>query len=962
MVLSPLNSESAFTLRTGYHPLLLDNEQQLWLVLSGEISVCLVEIEDKQPRGRRSHLLTVRAGEVLFGVQAQASNSLIAIAVTEATLKPISLENMATKIVENDQEAISLLNCWFAHLGETVSSMNISSIDVKRTIFSDFSYGSWVKVLQKNVYWLGSQNFRLDCDLLAFPLIPDSWLDIENLEQIQILSIADLRNAENIKTGLVCLHKYFLSLSINQKLDISKTELKRLQNREKIDYKIVNSAVLELNYPLESEVPYLHSADIVPSFEPLVAALGAIAKKNKIALKLPSRQDYKNQDVLLEQITRVSNCRIRKIALTEKWWTKDYGALLIYMPNSHPAALLPVKNKKNKYVLFYSNEIGEAVRIPVTDEVALPIELEAHAISRSLPSFINNNLTLLKFGTLGYKRDIVIIVLLGIAAAILAMIPSYVIGLLIDTAIPDGDYLLLWQIALSLIFAAFGQAIFRLSQDIAALRIEGATDSSLQLAVWDKLLKISPSFFRQYSSGELADRLFSIDKIRNRLSGATQRTLLSGLFSLSNLGLMLMYHFRLTLIGIILAFTTAAITFTLGLSIVRNEQKKAQLNGEIYGFTIQLINSISKLRGTVSERRAFAVWARKYARRIRLQDSIKRTSDGLVVFNEILPLISSVLLFWFATRFMGIGQILENPSSLTTGGFLAFNAAFAIFINSIIDLSNSLTDITSIVILWQRAKTIFQAKVESDNTQREEVADLRGGLLLENLSFQYQTSSSLVLNRINIHAAQGEFIAIVGPSGAGKSTIMRLLLGFENPTNGSVSYDGKSLNKLELTSLRKQLGVVLQDGIVQQSSIFENISGGALITIEEAWQAARLADLADDIERMPMKMHTEVNERGSTLSGGQRQRLLIARALVNQPKILLLDEATSSLDNRTQELITKNLESLSITRVVIAHRFSTVRNADRIYVMDSGQIVQTGSFEELVNQEGLFSRLILRQL
>ena len=217
------------------------------------------------------------------------------------------------------------------------------------------------------------------------------------------------------------------------------------------------------------------------------------------------------------------------------------------------------------------------------------------------------------------------------------------------------------------------------------------------------------------------------------------------------------------------------------------------------------------------------------------------------------------------------------------------------------------------------------------------------------------------LRGVDLNVLRGEFIAIVGPSGHGKSTLLRLLLGFETPEVGAIYYDDQDLSRIDVVAVRQQLGVVLQQSTITASTLFENIAAGGLITLDEAWQAAEDAGLAEDIAAMPMGMHTLMSEGGRTLSGGQRQRLLIARALVRKPAILLFDEATSALDNRNQDIVTASLERLRATRVVIAHRLSTVRYADRIYVVENGRIIQQGTFAELACQDGLFAQLIAHQ-
>jgi ATP-binding cassette subfamily C protein len=237
-----------------------------------------------------------------------------------------------------------------------------------------------------------------------------------------------------------------------------------------------------------------------------------------------------------------------------------------------------------------------------------------------------------------------------------------------------------------------------------------------------------------------------------------------------------------------------------------------------------------------------------------------------------------------------------------------------------------------------------------------------GRITIDRVSFRYRKDGALILEDVNINAEPGEFIALVGGSGSGKSTIFRLLLGFETPEEGSIYYDGQDLSGLDVSAVRRQLGVVLQNGKIMSSSIFENLAGGARITLDEAWEASRMAGFADDIDAMPMGMHTVISEGGGNLSGGQRQRLLIAKALVLKPRILLFDEATSALDNRTQAIVSESLDKLQVTRIVIAHRLSTIRNAHRIYVLQAGKVVQQGSFDELAFREGLFAQLMQRQM
>ena len=372
---------------------------------------------------------------------------------------------------------------------------------------------------------------------------------------------------------------------------------------------------------------------------------------------------------------------------------------------------------------------------------------------------------------------------------------------------------------------------------------------------------------------------------------------------------------------------------------------------------MQLIGGVSKLRVAAAESEAFAYWAKKYTQQVKLMLSTQFIEDVLTTFNVMLPAVSSIALFGLSVSLLGKA---EGGTGLSTGTFLAFNTAFGTFIASATRLSNTLIDILEITILWERTQPILKTKPEVD-ADKFHPGKLSGEIKLNQVSFRYRQDSPLVLENIALEAKAGEFIAIVGASGSGKSTVLRLLLGFETPEAGTISYDGRDLSGLDIAAVRRQLGVVLQNGRIMSGSIWENIAGGAIVTQDEAWSALQMAGLAEDVEAMPMGIHTIISEGGGNVSGGQRQRLFIARALVHKPQILLFDEATSALDNRTQAIVTQSLAQLGVTRVVIAHRLSTIRHADMIYVLQAGKIVQQGSFEELAAVEGLFANLMARQ-
>ncbi|MEL7333256.1 MAG: NHLP bacteriocin export ABC transporter permease/ATPase subunit, partial [Cyanobacteria bacterium J06560_2] len=507
-----------------------------------------------------------------------------------------------------------------------------------------------------------------------------------------------------------------------------------------------------------------------------------------------------------------------------------------------------------------------------------------------------------------------------------------------------------------LLAIAFGRTCFQFAQAIAAMRIEASSDAVLQAAVWDRLLKLHPSFFRDYATGDLQARVSSVNAIRRKLSGTALDAILSGAFALLNLGLLFYYSSKLAVLALFVALLVVSVTLVSGVLLLKKQRPLLELDGEIYGLMVQLINGVSKLRIAGAEPRAFAQWGEKYRKQLQLDVSTLRLEDAVDVFNTAMPTLTAIGMFAIATT-------LVNPieGGLSSGTFLAFNAAFAIFISGATSLSQTVIEVLEVVPLWMRSQPILTATPETD-TQKADPGRLTGRICLDSVTFRYREDGPLILSDVTVDAHPGEFIALVGPSGSGKSTVLRLLLGFETPQAGTVYYDHQDVCGLNITAVRRQLGVVLQNGSINAGSLFENISGGALITTDDAWRAAKMAGFAEDIESFPMGMHTVISEGGSNLSGGQRQRLMIARALALDPKILLLDEATSALDNRTQAIVSESLDRLNVTRIVVAHRLSTIRNADRIYVIKAGRVVQQGNFDELAAQEGTFKQLIKRQM
>jgi NHLM bacteriocin system ABC transporter ATP-binding protein len=500
--------------------------------------------------------------------------------------------------------------------------------------------------------------------------------------------------------------------------------------------------------------------------------------------------------------------------------------------------------------------------------------------------------------------------------------------------------------------AAVGSAGFQVVRAVALVRLGTHIDRRLQAAVWDRVMRLRTSFFRRYTVGDLAMRILGIDAIRRILAGQALNGMVGGVFSLASLAIMLVYDASLALFAAGYAVVAAGFLFMLGREQMRLERIVYTRKGIVTGLLMEILGGIAKLRVAAAELRAFSRWSNAFAEQRANDARSGRLGAYQTVLATSLPILGAVCVVAIAAG---------GAHPIDVAAFAAFNSAFGQFTAALLVLTASLNVSIEAAPLFDRIRPVFEAPLEVEQS-RIDPGTLGGHVAVRGLSFRYSAEAPWILDGVDFEARPGESVAIVGASGSGKSTLLRLLLGFETAARGGVYYDGKDLETLDLRLLRRQIGTVLETAGLVPGSIFENIAGSAPLSRGQVIDATRLAGLDADIAAMPMGLESFVMEGGSQLSGGQRQRVMIARALVNRPRLIFFDQATSALDNRTQAIVGESLSAMNATRIVIAHRLSTIRDADRIVVLEGGRIVETGTYAELVGRDGAFHRLVQRQL
>ena len=675
-------------------------------------------------------------------------------------------------------------------------------------------------------------------------------------------------------------------------------------------------------------------------------AVGEILKYYRVrARKIPeSMEDSKE---ILDYLLRPSGILRRTVRLTDNWWKDATGAMLGTRKDGSPVALIPGKLKGYSIIDPAKDE-----REDVNAKTAKELSVEALCFYKPFPQKAIGIKEVIKYViSLLRPRDYVwMISLTGVVTIVQTIGPK------VTQKIYDVNFLgtkqvgILLSLVLVMLLSELSRQMFDLVKNIFGQNIQSQLNMQVESAAMMRILSLPISFFSKFNSGELTSRLSAVTSVCSTISATFFSVFLTAVFSFVYLFQIFDFAPSLLIPALVVSLLTAGFSLITALVQMGVTQRRMEFDSKENGMVLALMNGIPKIKVAGAEKRAFAKWAQSYAPSAQLTYNPPFLVKMSGPISQFISLAGTVVMYYLALR-----------GGVSSADYMAFNTSYAFMSGAFTGLVGAAAAVAGIRPSLMMAKPLFETAPEMQE-DKEVLDHLSGSIEINHVSFRYTESMPYVLQNLSLKIKRGEYVAIVGRTGCGKSTLLRLLLGFEKPQKGGIFYDGRDIQMLDLKSLRRRIGVVLQAGNLFQGNIYSNISiSNPSMTVDEAWKAAEMVGMKEDIEFMPMGMNTLIQEGGGGVSGGQKQRLMIARAIAGKPSILMFDEATSALDNITQKIVSDSLDTLNCTRIVIAHRLSTIRNCDRILMMEGGKIAEQGTYEDLIAKGGLFAKLVERQ-
>ena len=950
----------------GNLPVRLDDPDSVWFIDQGAVDLFLVEFRDGVEQTAPQHLLRAEPGRILPGVapdEEDTTLSLIAKGLPGTLLKRLPAAELADV---DPAELAAQADTWLNGVADTLSRYAtyrprpnaLAEPGRRRTM------GPGTLSVRRGVVWVsqppqGASLFMdlIDCAELTgaggpqeamLPLTHSGWLTLSDEARIAAKSSETLASEGFLLPALAAFHAVALALErLNRRLavvDSANLERARTSSRREAEEAARRRLFNIYDLPDEQAVAEEGAA--------LAEAVRVIGRHEGIDFRIPVRAGPFDSSVGLGDILDASGVRARRVQLTaaEKWWRGDSNAMLAFRAeDGRPVVLLPGMFGRYREIDPVSKRSAR-----VTAERAGALGENAWMFYRPLPSGSAEPADLLRIALQGSRVDLARLVISGLPGGLIKLAPAFALGFVANHITQGGDPGALYSVALALAGLGLVGALLHLLQGTAMMRLEGRSSSRVEAAFWDRLLRLPRSTLNRYPAGDLAMSGMTFQNLRDGLQGGLADSVLSLVFLLPVFGVIFFYDATLGIIALAFGLASLLVTVALGWGQISSYGRMISAVRRAAGNLFQIIKGISKLRVENAEGSAFAISAGDYREQKRAEFRLGALEGQLQAFGAALPFLAGAALL--------LAVAAGGDGDFPIGDFLVVYTVFIVFQGAVTRLGESMGVIAATRPAFDQMRPMLAAEPET-TVEGGPVEHLGGEVLFDHVSFRYDPEGPLILDDVTIRARPGEFVAVAGESGAGKSTLFRLALGVEQPSSGAVYYDGRDLRHLNLKQLRRKIGVVPQSVQLHPQDLWDNIvAHHEEASTEEAWKAAQTAEIEREIKAMPMGMMTMVGTSGAVLSGGESQRITLASSLMRNPRIMLLDEATNWLDNQSQAQVMQNLAVLTSTRIVIAHRLSTLEHADRIYVMQAGKVVQIGSFKELMEAGGIFRELVKRQI
>ncbi len=949
----------------GNLPIELDDLNSVWYIVRGTVNLFIIEYDDGVVQAPQ-HLLSREAGQLLPGVAPDRRDEDTTLRLVVKGSPGTLLKRLPASLLSevHPAELAEQVDTWLTKITNTLSRFvnplprptAIAEPDQIQTVvpgtLSALRGVVWVTKLPQ-----GESLFMDIIDLAEFsgangvkeailPMTRSSWLNLFSESTLSGKSTETLAQEGTLLSALAYFHAVALALErLNRRLAVvDNVNLERaLSTSRRMVEKTAQQRLFNIyDLPVAPDAAYEDTT--------LSDALRIIGRREGIKFKIPTRSGLSDSPLSLFDILIASGVRARRVQLKaeDKWWQGDSCSLLAFRSeDGQPVALLP-----GMFGRYREFDPVTKRRTRVTAERAVALEDEAWMFYRPLPVG-SKSADLLRIGMCGSLADMTRLVIAGLPYGLIKLLPALALGFVATEVAAGGssETLLIFAAAV----AGFGVlgALLHMLQSTTMMRIEGRSASRIEAAFWDHIMRLPSKVLRQHPAGYLAMSGMTFQNLRDGVQGVVADSLLSVIFLLPIFAVIFFYDTLLGAIALVFSLFSLLVTVVLGLRQVSPYGRMINATRRVAGRLFQIVGGITKLRVGNAEGLAFAIWAREYRKQKRAEIELGKLEGHSQAFSAAIPFLAGGVLLFAA--------VTAKDLNIAVGDFLVVYTVFLVLQSAISRLGQSVGTIATMVPTFKQMRPILAADPETE-TEGNPVEKLGGEILFDQVSFRYSSNGPLILDNVSVHVRPGEFVAIAGESGAGKSTLLRLALGIDRPTAGAVYYDGLDLRHLNLKQLRRKIGTVPQSVGIHPQDIWDNMVGHHEdLKSDEIWKAARTAEIEKQIKSMPMGMMTMVGTSGGVLSGGESQRVTIARSVVRNPRIMLFDEATNWLDNESQAQVMNNLTALTSTRVVIAHRLSTLEKADRIYVMKSGKVVQNGSFKELMEVDGVFKELVKRQ-